>query len=828
MTETPLMRQYWDIKSLHPDKILLFRMGDFFEMFFEDAVQAAPLLGIALTSRNKKSADETPMCGVPYHSIAGPINKLLAARKKIAICDQIEDPKLAKGLVKRAVTRILTPGMVYDSENLEASRSHYLAAWDESTLACWDATTDEAFYFRFVHEKELLRLLALLPIAEWVTESLSLAPEGFSFSVSEHRLAHGDGPQPKAIQRLLSYWSSAHPTEGTQTKDVAFQERVLAGVMDLSATTLRHLEIFEDLSGRLDSCLYETVRRTQTAAGGRLLRQRLNFPLTSLVQIEERLSDVSRWVTDLPRTRQIRDLLSRMNDIERRLGKISQNTCSPLDLRALADSLQYSFEALNVAQLSVRNAEKLRLLQQRIETTIVTEPPAQLRQGGVIQKGCNAELDRWIELATESQSLVLALEEREKTATGIGSLKIRYNNVFGFYIEVTHTHKDRVPSRYQRKQTLANAERFCTDELVELERQVLSAQTRRQELELALFEQLRLEIGAHKGDILALAAQVAELDVATANAWLAIEKKHVRPEFTDGGLSLQLARHPVVEQMLQKSQQRFVPNNLELKKGECCLITGPNMAGKSTLMRQVALIALMAQTGMFVPATVARLPIFEHCFTRIGASDQLARGLSTFMVEMTETAEMLSKASPRSLLILDEIGRGTSTHDGLSLAQAILEHLLEKVGALTLFATHYHELTNLAVKFPQLLNAHMQVREQNGEVHFLHTLTPGATEKSYGIYVAKIAGVPVGVVKRAQRLLQQFESQKQNFQSPQLNLLDFQDEPNPPAVAPSPVLSELQKIEISSLTPLQALNKLHELQTLNQLHEPQALNQLPR
>jgi DNA mismatch repair protein MutS len=830
---TPLMRQYWDIKSLHADKILLFRMGDFFEMFFDDAIKAAPVVGIALTSRNKKSADETPMCGVPHHSIAGPINKLLKAGFKIAICDQIEDPKFAKGIVKRAVTRVLSPGMVYDSDTLETTQAHYLACYEDSHLACLDTTTGEAFVVSQVTEADATRLFSVFPIAELVIHEAAKEKsflQGFPFPISvlkEADLSQSSLQRPadwsqkmgqlvastsarQVASRLLDFVLSCGSAEVFKTIQT-FQLRSLQGRMDLNAATLRHLELFTNSRGEQTGTLFTAINRTQTSAGARLLRSRLSFPLTEESEINQRLQEVARWCADLALAKRVREVLSKMGDIERRLGKISLPQCNARDLRAVAESVLAGIESLSLSG-SKTSFNSLQSIADEILRSFVEDPPLSTRQGYLLNKGVNSQLDELILLTTDSQSLLQEMENREKEKTGISSLKIRYNNVFGYYIEITNTHKDKAPAHYQRKQTLANAERFCTEELLELERKVLSAQTRRFELEYEIFEQLRLKVLSLATPLLELASKTSDLDVATASAWLAVEKNYCRPVFVKSGLQLTHSRHPVVEQSVKKA---FTPNSLTLGSGGCLLLTGPNMAGKSTLMRQVALISILAQAGLYVPAETAEIPLFKHLFTRIGASDQLSEGLSTFMVEMTETAEMLKKASPDSLLILDEIGRGTSTFDGMSLAQAILEHVQNHIRATTLFATHYHELTDLESSFPGLKNAHMRVIEKQGEIQFLHTLVAGPAQKSYGIYVAKLAGVPASVTKRAEVLLKGFEKVEKTGLN-QLSLLDYEDtspalDEELPATV-SPILRELSGLQVTQMTPLQALQKLAEWQ----------------
>jgi len=834
------MKQYWDIKSLHQDKILLFRMGDFFEMFYDDAVKAAPILGIALTQRNKKSQDETPMCGMPHHSVAGPINKLLSHGFKVAICDQVEDPKTAKGIVKRAVTRVLTPGMVYDSDTLDGTMAHYLVSFDKDSMSFVDTTTGESFFFKTKDFATFKRFLEVLPVAEIVlsSEEKSFFEEEQrkqvslqKILVSQHEdiidplhplLAQG---APLSAARLLSYVKSLGGEESLKTLSI-FEERDFQQRLELTPTTLRHLEVFATYKGEGLGSLFFAVNRTNTSAGSRMLRQWLSFPLVDQKAIEARYDKVDIWKNRLIELKRTRQVLAQMGDIERRLGKISQPQCSGRDLIALSQSIRAGLSALEVALLlrpleNIKTAalEKLQKLSVKIENTLVEEPPLTTKQGYLIRQGVSAELDELIELSTHSQNLLAKMEAEEREKTGISSLKIRYNNVFGYYIEITNTHKDKVPKYYQRKQTLANAERYCTDALIELERKVLTAQTKRGDLEFEYFESLRREVLAAGSELMILAHECSELDVIASFAWLSLEEKYVRPQFSvERDLVLKSSRHPVVEQTVKKN---FVPNDIELRSGACLLLTGPNMAGKSTIMRQVALTVILAQSGCFVPADQAAMPVFDAIFTRIGASDQLSEGLSTFMVEMTETAAMLKNSTAKSLVILDEVGRGTSTFDGMCLAQSILEHLLSDVKPTTFFATHYHELTQLETSYAQIQNAHMTVADSGGEIRFLHTLVKGPAKKSYGIQVAELAGLPPVVVRRAKSLLKSIESQKVETSS-QLSLLDIPfEEPEISRMSPEEeaekerlwtFMQEVKKYPVSKITPLDALNKIAEWQ----------------
>lgn len=822
---TPLMQQFWEIKNQHLDKVLFFRMGDFFEMFGPDAELAAPILNIALTQRNKKSGDNTKMCGMPHHSIAAPIAKLLQAGHKVAICDQVEDPKLAKGLVKRQVTRILSPGMVYDPDTLDQLSANYLCAYDDETVAFLETSTGEAFYYRVAPGARRERILTLLAPTEMV-----LAPDQKRTWLETHpqnatHISIFDGSSekstgPESAQRLLAYALMMQGQELLQTL-TPFEERRLQAQMELSQAVVRHLELFETYKGDKKGSLYFAINRTQTSAGARLLKDWIRFPLTDVQQIESRLSEVEAWVKKPEALKTLRSILSQMGDVERRLGKVSHPGCNARDLLALAQSLDVGLQSQNffdpefVEESLTEMAQKL---SEKILRTIVDEPGVSVREGGMIRPGVSPLLDEYMTLTQDAQDLLLALEAREKQATGIGSLKVRYNNVFGFYIEITKTHAEKVPKHYMRKQTLANAERFTTPELQELEDKVLSAKAKRADLEFAIFSDLKTEILAATRDLLYLSRKWSEMDVYSSLAWLALENQYRRPQFSkDQSLNIKGSRHPVVE---QEMTVQFVPNDIVLKKSECLLLTGPNMAGKSTLMRQVALAAILAQMGSFVPAQSAVLPVFDRVFTRIGASDHLAEGLSTFMVEMKETAEMLKEATENSLVILDEVGRGTSTYDGMSLAQAILEFLLEKKRALTFFATHYHEITKLELRYSQVHNAHMSIYENKGQISFLHTLKPGPANKSYGIQVAQLAGLPASVTQRAKKLLEGLEGLNGGG-SLQLNLLDaqqhaFQESASEGLAPVSPEIEQLiEKIRSLSLqktTPLDALNLLAQWQ----------------
>ncbi len=778
---------------MHPDKVILYRMGDFYEMFFDDAVTAAPILNIALTRRNKKSQDEIPMCGVPFHSVATPINKLLAAGKKVAICDQLEDPKTAKGIVKRGITRILTPGMVYDPESLDGQAANYIAAVGVSQLACLDPSTGEAFYYVELTNNELDRLVKLLPIAEII-------------EVEEFNLKHKS--EYSAVEVLKSYFNEIATAEQKLIL-LEFKQRFLKNSLELSQTVIEHLEIFENYKGLAAGSLFSSIDLTKTSAGARKLKNWLRFPLVNQSQIEHRQSVIRAAAQDIDELKKLRLDMAGLHDIERKFSKLTTPNAQVPDLRSIATHLQQALAIIDrgqnwIEKINPEQRQKLQSTCVEILRALSEEPSTNPKGGGFIEKGFSSELDELIELSNSSQKLVLQMEASEKSATGISSLKIRYNSVFGYYIEITNTHKDKVPARYTRKQTLTNAERYCTDELIELEKKVLSAQSRRNDLEFQIYENLRKGILDQASLILHVADTCAYLDVIISLAWLSVERNYCFPVFGQD-FRIQGSRHAVIEKLVSS----FVENDFDLNQSEVMLITGPNMAGKSTLMRQIALTCILAQIGSAVPAYQAELPLLNKIFTRIGASDSLSQGLSTFMVEMKETAELLAGYDGKSLVVLDEIGRGTSTFDGMSLAQSILEYLLEQKKSFVLFATHYHELAELSEKFLSLKNAHMTANEQSGTITFPYQLKTGSASRSFGIQVAELAGIPGPITRRAKELLMDLESPKSGkaAKSPyepkvQMSFLQKSD----------PVLEKIKALEINKLSPIEALVKLSEIQ----------------
>ncbi len=819
---TPMMAQYRRIKSELPkDALLLFRLGDFYEMFFEDAQLGAQLLNVALTKRGV-----VPMCGIPYHAANAYIARLLRAGRKVAICDQMEEARPGQ-LVKREVTQILSPGTHFDERMLSAERNNFLAAVHGAGkvfgMAVVDLTTGSFKTTEVESEAALLTELERLRPAEIIypAESTSFparlrpafpivngyddwvfAPETALFTVREHfKVATLDGFGLKnrtaaigAAGAVLHYLTQHLRRDVAHLTSLSFYQP--ADFLHLDVTTLRHLEILEPLhrDAARTACLYGTLNRTVTPMGARHLRDWLSQPLADAGAIRRRQEAVQRWIENAEALERFRRQLAAVRDLERTIGRLSVGSGNARDLLVLRQALeqlpalkeilsavgQGSWEARNrAAELPVASAEEIsagqepRLaglleelkeqlaeqpaLVELVARAIVDEPPLSVKEGGLIRDGFDAALDDLRGATRGGKDWIAKLQQQEIERTGIASLKVRFNSVFGYYIEVTKANLDKVPPQYIRKQTIANGERFITPELKEMEGKILGAEERSVKLEYELFQKVREEVLAWLKPIQAGAAALAQLDVLATFAEAARLFNYCRPEVGDEGrLFIRDGRHPVLEQNL--TDERFVPNDVQLdREVQVALITGPNMAGKSTYIRQVALLTLLAHTGSFIPAQAARIDLVDRIFTRIGASDDLARGQSTFMVEMSETANILNNATPRSLIILDEIGRGTSTFDGLSLAWSIVEHLHNQVGAKTLFATHYHELTELSGRLPRLRNFNVAVREWNDQIVFLRKIVAGGTDKSYGIQVARLAGVPRPVLDRAKVILRNLE-----------------------------------------------------------------------
>jgi DNA mismatch repair protein MutS len=871
---TPMLRHYLDTKARYPDAILLYRMGDFFELFFEDAIAAAPILEVTLTARHKGGENETPMCGVPHHAIDSYIGKLLAAGRKVAICDQVEDPAQAQGLVKREVTRVVTPGTVSEPSLLEGKEENLLAAvlWPSSTatggkdggdlrngagaflevstgrffVRRWASPEEAREDLRLLRPKEVLYEADHLPteIVAWIErEALCATPvEGDRFydprkaeDLLERQLGsaslRGFGleagePAVRAAAAALAYAQETQFSDLSHIRGLSVQTRGDAVVLD--ATTLANLEIFRSLrEGTRKGTLLSVLDRTVTAPGGRTLREWLRRPLRDPAHIARRLDAVAELVADGPGRGELRERLKQVSDPERLLTRAVLGTLTPREAAALRDSLgqvpaildrlaQYQCETLE--QLAA--TDPLPELHGELCRVLEEAPAAHLKDGGVIAAGVDADLDRFRSLARDSKKHILSLEKRERERTGISSLKIRYNKVFGYYVEVTKANAHLVPEEYIRKQTLVNAERYVTPEIKELEEQVLSAEEKQLALEEQYYQRLVAELAAAGAALTTLARALGELDALAAFAEVAVKARYVRPTVTAAGepIHIREGRHPVVE---ATGSEPFVPNDVELDgdTAQIVLLTGPNMGGKSTYLRQVALIVLMAQAGSFVPAASAQLGAVDRIFTRVGASDDLARGESTFMMEMIETANILHHATAHSLVILDEVGRGTATFDGLSLAWAIVEYLHEHRRPKTLFATHYHELTELASMLPRLVNRTMTVKEWGDRIIFLRRVKAGTADKSYGIQVARLAGLPDSVLERAGEVLHNLEAQEYDLTGKPRRGRGESAPPPPPKdpqlglfTPPEQTVAEtLRTVDLEAMTPIGALNLLATL-----------------
>jgi len=841
---TPLMRQYHAIKQQVPHALLMFRLGDFYELFYEDAVIAARELEITLTSRNKDKGEPVPMCGVPYHAVEGYLAKLIQKGYRVAICEQMEDPRFAKKLVKREITRIVTPGTATESSLLPSHENNYLTAatflGERAGLAYVDVSTGE-FRATELPANEIPAAIeglnareVLLPAGrEVAARVLRTELEGWVFShdyaeriLCEHfRLLSLDGcglgGKPLAIGAagaILHYLRDTQKSALNHVEPPLFYDR--AGDMVLDVATVRNLELVEPLfqGESRDATLLAVIDRTATGMGGRLLRRRLLRPSLDRAEIERRLDRVAQLAKATIERAEIRKVLGNILDLERLLAKVTLGTATPRDMLALGRSLE-QLPMLNRVAAAFLDAplEEVAEVRDRILSTITSDPPANLTDGGVVRDGCCAELDELRDLSRNGKQYIAQIEQRERMRTGIQSLKVRFNNVFGYYIEISKANLHLTPADYERKQTLVNAERFTTPELKDLERKILEAEERILAIERDIFAELRTFTASQATRIRAAAAAVAELDVAASLAQVAVERRYTRPVFADDGeMQIIGGRHPVVEQLAEREAQRFIPNDLYLNNQQfVAVITGPNMGGKSTYLRQAALIAILAQMGSFVPAESARLPLIDRVYTRIGAADNLARGRSTFMVEMTETAVILNTATSQSLIILDEIGRGTATYDGLALAWAVIEYIHGRIRAKTLFATHYHELTELADHLAGVRNLHVSVKEAGDQIIFLRKVEPGSADRSYGIEVARLAALPASVIERAREILKLHEKTEREMTG---ELAPRTARPQTPVQIQlfEPVNYEIaeriRSLKLDELRPIEALQLLAELQ----------------
>ena len=849
---TPLMRQYHAIKQQVPNALLMFRLGDFYELFYDDAVVAARELEITLTSRNKEKGQAIPMCGVPYHAAENYIARLIQKGHRVALCEQMEDPKVAKKLVKREITRIVTPGTATEPSLLRSHENNYLAAvlpnGDRAGLAYVDVSTGE-FRATELDAADAPAALETLNAREVLTpENAALAAQclrtnldGWIFdfdycqrSLLEHfRLLALDGcglegklAAVRAAGAILHYLRDTQRSALDHLERPAFFDRSEALVLD--AVTVRNLELVEPLFAgeRKDATLLAVIDQSVTGMGGRLLRRRLLRPSMDRAEIEARLDAVEELLASAILRSELCKQLAGVMDLERLLAKVTLGTAGPRDLLALGRSLaalprlrQQIAECRSVRLAELRRrTDELPDVRDRILNGIADEPPLNLTDGGTIRDGVNPELDELRDISRNSRQYIAQIEQRERARTGIQSLKVRFNNVFGYYIEISKANLHLAPADYERKQTLVNAERFTTPELKELEAKILEAEERMLSIERDIFNELRAATAAEAARIRQTAGCVAEIDVTAALANVAAESRYTRPRFSDKNeMRVMAGRHPVIEKLTEREAVRFIANDLYLSAKEfIAVITGPNMGGKSTYLRQAALLVVLAQMGSFVPAESAMLPIVDRVFTRIGAADNLARGRSTFMVEMTETAVILNTATERSLIVLDEIGRGTATYDGLALAWAVIEHIHTRIRAKTLFATHYHELTELAEQLEGIRNLHVAVKEAGDQIIFLRKVEPGCADRSYGIEVARLAALPLSVIERAREILALHERtehevteelaptpKKQRTGSMQIQLF----EPVNHEIA-----DRIRSLKLDELRPIEALNLLSELQ----------------
>lgn len=853
---TPVMRQYMRIKSQYPDAILFFRMGDFYEMFYDDAIEASKILNIALTSRDKDTGEPIPLCGVPFHAAQPYISKLLAAGKRVAICEQTEDPKKAKGLVKREVIRVITPALTTEENDLETGKQCFLACihkhggrygfcrLDISTgameLGTYENLDDLKDVLFSTDPREIL-------LSEDVSDEVkSLASEAAPILIT---LWPKDKFEADVAKKLFERQFSAVETPfdlpaiiaaGASLDYLIFTQKQdklplqvpspisHASHMILDESTIRNLELlcnFQDRSKR--GSLLGLLDETKTAMGARLLRKWLLSPLLDIEKIQQRLDGVEELVKKPALRRSIRDVLEQVCDIERLINKISLGSAQPKDLINLKNGLlplaklkelSQQLEA-QILKEAAHNLDALEDVKEEIERALMEPPPANIKEGGIFKEGYDPELDKLIETSRSAKRLISDIEKRERKRSRIPNLRIRYNKVFGYYIEVTKSQLNLVPQDYERKQTLVGAERFITKELKDAESTILCAEEKRLELEQELYQKLKNWVSAQAERVRKTAQAISIIDVISTFAELAQKYNYSRPEVNSSEIiEIVEGRHPVVEQLLKS--EPFVPNDLLLdtQLNQLLVITGPNMSGKSTYIRQAALIVLLAQIGSFVPAKSAKIGIVDRIFTRVGASDNIARGLSTFMAEMVETANILKNATKKSLLILDEIGRGTSTFDGISIAWAVAEKIHDNLRCRTLFATHFHELADLARVKPRVKNYTIAVREYKGSIIFLRRVIAGAASHSYGIEVAKLAGLPPDVIDRAKEILKNLESseldawgqpraaksQRDYAKSSFHQLSLFENEQHP-------VIKELKQLDVNTITPLEALNIIAEL-----------------
>ena len=857
------MKQYYKIKQKYPDTILLFRMGDFYETFEDDAVITSKVLGITLTKRAHGAAGNVPLAGFPHHALDAYLPKLIRAGYRVAICEQLEDPKLAKGIVKRDVIEVVTPGVAFSEKLLDHKSNNYLCGIyikdDVAGISFADVTTGE-FYTTEVPVKKIKETLESISPAEVLISKRELPKLQstfdqipFKFTITkvddwvfafeycfEILTMHfkttslkGFGIDNNQTEAIIAAGAVLHYLQETQKANLSHLKKISVynptDYMILDPATKRNLEILASMSdGSRSGSLISILDKTKTSMGGRLLKKWVSLPLLKLEQIHNRLEAVDELYQNENLRNQIGEELKQIGDLERIISKVCTGRANPRDVI----NLKLSLKRIPVIKDILRNVKSVALqrirdnligltyIVDKIESMLVDDPPLNIADGGVIKPGFNAELDELRNLSTSGKDYLAQLQARERERTQIPSLKVAYNKVFGYYIEISNAHKNKVPQDYIRKQTLVNAERYITPELKQYEEKILNAEERIYQLESEFFNELRITISDEAEKIQKNAQLIAALDCFLSFAEVAIENNYVKPEVNDDDvIIIKNGRHPVVEKILPYGE-KFTPNDTYLDNStqQIMIITGPNMSGKSVYLRQVGLIVLLAQIGSFVPAESARIGIVDKIFTRVGASDNLAAGESTFLVEMHETANIVNNATPRSLILLDEVGRGTSTFDGLSIAWALTEYLHENlnVAAKTLFATHYHELNELANIYPRIVNYKVDVKEVGDKVIFLHKVVPGYADHSYGIQVAEMAGLPISITRRAKQILKNLESKELSpldhrkkkpkeegeEEEIQLSLFEIRDDT---------IRKELEELEIEKLTPLEALIKLNEL-----------------
>lgn len=861
--DTPLMRQYKEIKDNNKDAVLFFRLGDFYEMFFEDAKICSKELGLTLTSRNKEKGIDVPLAGFPYHSAAQYIAKLVSKGYKVAICEQVEDPKSAKGIVKREVIKKITPGTIIDTEYLDEKTNNYIAAIKSCKegigIAYADITTGEFFTTEFENLNCISKVMAELfrigakeiiidrasyeifsielenyrqilnstinIVEKNIKEYVEFLKEYFKVVSLESFGLEGKNVANFASAFLLDYILELHNYNELPFKKISYVYN--EKYMELNMSTQRNLELvnLSRKDGGIEGTLLWVIDSTKTAMGGRYLKRAVRKPLLDIDEINKRLTSVEYFIENIVEREELREQLKEIYDIERLIGKIVLGSENGRDLIAIKKSCEAICNLVNITNKKEIFSEKiicLKEISEKIGKIIVEEPPFSIREGGLIRNGVNFELDELHNISTSGKERLLEIEMKERERTGIKSLKVRYNKVFGYYIEISNSNKDMVPDDYIRKQTLSNAERFITAELKEYESKILNAKELIEEIEYKIFKELSKEISKEIELLQNAADQVAYLDMILSFSDVSVKNGYVRPVLNNSfRLNIEEGRHPIVEKLI--GHNSFVTNGIELSEDErFVILTGPNMAGKSTYMKQSAMIIIMAQIGCFVPAKSAEIGLCDKIFTRIGASDDIVSGQSTFMVEMSEVANIVNSATEKSFIILDEVGRGTSTFDGISIAWAISEYIHDNLKAKTIFATHYHELTEMEKKYKNAVNYRIEVKEKEDSVIFLRKIVRGGADKSYGIEVARLAGLPDEILKNSRKILKSLETKRaiieKRIKTEQLSLFgeineksEAQEREEKVNIVRDKLYLEIKEIDVNNITPIEALNILFQL-----------------